>query len=94
VKEKQVTLEAQIHCEDGMYWAEVVDRPGLFASGETLDELKEALVEAWFLYTEDAVASTHIEQIESNSKKKSSKVVGQPNQPCGEVDQLRLLVPA
>jgi predicted RNase H-like HicB family nuclease len=51
VKDKQVEIQAQIFCEDGMYWAKVPSHPGLFASGETLDELKEALVEAWFLYT-------------------------------------------
>jgi predicted RNase H-like HicB family nuclease len=89
VKEKQVTLQAQVHCEDGMYWAEVPNHPGLFASGETLDELKEALVEAWFLYVDDSIASSHIEQVVSGSSKDAPS-----EQPTGRVDQLRLLVPA
>jgi predicted RNase H-like HicB family nuclease len=38
-----VHQEDGIHQEDGMYWAEVADHPGLFASGETMDELIEAL---------------------------------------------------
>jgi predicted RNase H-like HicB family nuclease len=89
VKEKQVTLRAQIHCEDGMYWAEVPSHPGLFASGETLDQLKEALVESWFLYTQDSVASTHIEQVGTKPKKKAVSPQG-----SGRVDQMELLVPA
>lgn len=89
MKAKQVKLQAQIHCEDGMYWAEVPSHPGLFASGETLDELKEALVEAWFLYTEDSVASTHIEEFGRGASKKAT-----PSSQAAQVDQLGLLVPA
>ena len=44
---------ATIHEEDGSYWAEVADMPGLFASGDTLDELVEALTEAYMLYVSD-----------------------------------------
>jgi predicted RNase H-like HicB family nuclease len=50
---KQVEATVLIHQEDGMYWAEVPSHPGLFASGETLDELLEALGEAWALYTHE-----------------------------------------
>lgn len=39
-----------IHQEDGMFWTEVPDLPGCFASGESLDELKEALAEAIGMY--------------------------------------------
>jgi predicted RNase H-like HicB family nuclease len=49
----QIELIAQVHREGGMYWAEVPSHPGLFASGETMDELIEALGEAWALYTSD-----------------------------------------
>jgi predicted RNase H-like HicB family nuclease len=49
----QIELVAQVHREDGMYWAEVASHPGLFASGETMDELIEALGEAWSLYASD-----------------------------------------
>lgn len=50
---KQIELSVQVHQEDGMYWAEVPTHPGLFASGETMDELLEAVGEAWHLYTHD-----------------------------------------
>ncbi len=43
---------ATVHEENGAYWAEVRELPGCFASGETLDELKEAVVEAITLYIE------------------------------------------
>ena len=40
-------LHATIRQEDdGSYWAEVKELPGCFASGHTLDELQEALLEA------------------------------------------------
>jgi predicted RNase H-like HicB family nuclease len=49
-----------VHEEDGIYWAEVDGLPGVFASGATLDELKEAVVEAITLYlaNDDAPVST------------------------------------
>jgi predicted RNase H-like HicB family nuclease len=39
-------LTVRIHREDASYWAEVVELPGCFASGETVDELVEALRES------------------------------------------------
>lgn len=47
-------LHARIHeDDDGSYWAEVKELPGCFASGATLDELKEALLEAIRMCLED-----------------------------------------
>jgi predicted RNase H-like HicB family nuclease len=47
-------LRARIHEDsDGSYWAEVKELPGCFASGSTLDELKEALAEAIIMCLED-----------------------------------------
>lgn len=46
-------FKAKVHHEDGAYWAEVVELPGCFASGKTLDELREALDEAVALYLSD-----------------------------------------
>jgi predicted RNase H-like HicB family nuclease len=43
----------KVHEEDGSYWAEVLDLPGCFASGRTLDELREALGETIGLYLSD-----------------------------------------
>lgn len=53
---KQMELAVRVHSEDGMYWAEVPSHPGLFASGETMDELIVALGEAWALYSSDDAA--------------------------------------
>jgi predicted RNase H-like HicB family nuclease len=39
-------FHAIIHEEDDSYWAEVQELPGCFASGQDLDELKDALLEA------------------------------------------------
>lgn len=43
-------LTAKVHHEDGMFWAEVNELPGCFASGETPAELIETLDEAVSLY--------------------------------------------
>ncbi len=48
-------FQVKITEEDGMLWAEVVDLPGTFASGEDMDELLEAVVEAIRLVEPDAV---------------------------------------
>jgi len=39
------TIKVRDEGPDG-YWAEVVELPGCFASGDSLDELQEALTEA------------------------------------------------
>ena len=41
-----MTLTVEVHDEDGVLWGQVVELPGCFATGETLDELMEALGEA------------------------------------------------
>jgi predicted RNase H-like HicB family nuclease len=43
-------LTARIHIEDGSYWADVLELPGCFASGDTLDELFESLKEGVAFY--------------------------------------------
>ena len=47
------TFTAPVSCEDEMSWAVIAELPGLHASGETLDELREALEEAISLYLTD-----------------------------------------
>lgn len=42
-----------VHEEDGTYWAEVVDMPGLFAAADTRAELDVRLAEAMALYESD-----------------------------------------
>lgn len=46
----QVVWHVRVHSEDGSLWAEVLDLPGCFASGDTMDELVDALTEAIGLY--------------------------------------------
>ena len=45
-----MTLTVEIHNEDGVLWGQVVELPGVFATGDNLDELAEALGEAIALY--------------------------------------------
>jgi predicted RNase H-like HicB family nuclease len=52
----QVEYIARIHEEEGSLWAEVLDLPGCFASGSSLDELREALEESIALYLAGDVA--------------------------------------
>lgn len=49
---RMTTLTAQIHRENGSYWADVPELPGVFAAGETLDELFESLREGVSLVLE------------------------------------------
>jgi len=50
---QRLELTAVIHkAEDGSYWAEVKELPGCFASGFSLDELRDSLVEATILWLE------------------------------------------
>lgn len=44
--------------EDGMLWGQVEQMPGCFASGENVDELQEALLEAIQLCLPDGVDMT------------------------------------
>jgi predicted RNase H-like HicB family nuclease len=53
-----MTLTVEVHDEDGVLWGQVVELPGCFATGETLDELMEALGEAIALYQADTQAAS------------------------------------
>lgn len=44
------SIRVKIHFEDGKMWATVDDMPGVFATGDTYDELRESLGEAISLY--------------------------------------------
>lgn len=46
-------LHVQVRLEDGWYWATVEQFPGVFASGQTEEELRESLEEAIKLYVAD-----------------------------------------
>lgn len=56
------SFTAEVHFEDGSYWAQVREIPGCFASGDTLDELFDGLREAiqLCLEDEDAGANLHL----------------------------------
>ncbi len=43
-------LRVQIHFEDGTMWATVESMPGVFATGDTLEELRESLTEGIAFY--------------------------------------------
>lgn len=52
----EITFHVQVTEEsDGSYWAEVQELPGCFASGFSLDELKEATFEAIQLWLPDGI---------------------------------------
>ena len=44
---QQLTFTVRTHDEDGgSKWAEVLELPGCFASGDSMEEIQEAVVEA------------------------------------------------
>ena len=55
---------ARIHHEEGTYWAEVPALPGVFATGDTVDELLEGLKEAVALSLGDGdAAATELSEL-------------------------------
>lgn len=77
----QVEYIARIHEEEGSLWAEVLDLPGCFASGSSLDELREALEESIALYLSGDAADP-------------MNVVASPAPRTLSVDEMRVSVPA
>lgn len=65
---KQMTVKVTL--EEGSFWAEVEEFPGLFATGDTLAELTESLREGLELYLSESggpqakVKITDIQQVE------------------------------
>lgn len=72
------------HEDDGSTWAEVLDLPGCFASGDTWDELWEALGEAISLYLSD--------DPDAGSVAPETKEAFTPR--ALQVDEMRVRVPA
>ena len=76
---------AKVHHEDGAYWAEVVELPGAFASGDTLDELLEALGEAIsMVLNQPEVATVEVDE----------NAVDEVREFQAQVEGLRIAVPA
>jgi hypothetical protein len=46
-------LNITVHIEDGAFWATVDEFPGVFATGDTLEELRESLEEGVSLYVSE-----------------------------------------
>ena len=76
-------LTVRVHFEDGAYWAEVVELPGCFASGESLERLKDALDEAIALYLEDDDATARPDLLETLRQGRGAL----------RVDEMKVLVP-
>jgi predicted RNase H-like HicB family nuclease len=60
--------------DDGWLWAEVLDLPGCFASGRTLDELREALEEAIALYVTDEPDAGAIRDVTDDPPRRAMRV--------------------
>jgi predicted RNase H-like HicB family nuclease len=60
--------------DDGSLWAEIADLPGCFASGHTLDELREAVEEAISLYVTDAPDAGRIANVKEKGERRSMRV--------------------
>jgi predicted RNase H-like HicB family nuclease len=77
---------ARIHeDDDGSIWAEVLELPGCFASGRSLDELREALEEALSMYLHDVAKGGVVTGLEPEPMRKPAHMA---------VDEMRVKVPA
>jgi len=54
------TVHVRVRFEDQAFWATVDEYPGVFATGDTLDELRESLEEGISLVLVDAGADAGI----------------------------------
>lgn len=70
-------LRVRVHHEDGSYWAEAVELPGCFASGDTLDELADALDESVRLYLSEQGSPQPVGPIEIAEMKVATAAVTQ-----------------
>lgn len=57
------TYQVHVHEDDDGLWAEVEELPGCFASGDTLEELQESLVEAIGLYLSSTESPIRVEML-------------------------------
>lgn len=73
-----IDYRVMVHEEDGSYWAEVAELPGCFASGDSREELFEALAEAIGLYLSTPASPVRV-QVENA-------------EPVGEAVDARVLV--
>ena len=85
MSEQTIEYIVRVHQEDDSLWAEVLDLPGCFASGHTLDELREALEEAISLYVTDDPDAGKISSLSLGSDP--------PRHPL-QVGEMRVKVPA
>jgi predicted RNase H-like HicB family nuclease len=74
-----------VHEEADSLWAEVDELPGCFATGDNLDELREALEEAISLYLHDAPNRGRIRSMEKVDEERERHM---------EVGSMRVRVPA
>ena len=87
----QITFHVDLHEEDdGSWWAQVKELPGCFASGFSLDELKEALAEAMQMWLPDGIDLGNlkwgpVEEVHPETKKA-------PRQKSGRAPKRRMLV--
>ncbi len=62
MSDDQSVYSVRIHSEPGQgLWAEVTELPGCFASGQDMDELREALSEAVSLYLSEPGQPVRVE---------------------------------
>ena len=67
----QKELTVQIHREDGAFWAQVVEYPGCFAAGDTIEELIESLDEALSLVLGHKVTGVDLGEEPENREESS-----------------------
>jgi predicted RNase H-like HicB family nuclease len=59
------TLHIEVHLEDGSLWATVEEFPGVFGTGDTLEELRESLEEGISLYLAEPDRDAPIVRLEA-----------------------------
>ncbi len=74
--------------DDESLWAEVPQYPGVFASGESMDELLEAVVEAITMVMFDGVGEASAEPVDEGSGKTFKVSIGGETAPNEDGQQI------
>jgi predicted RNase H-like HicB family nuclease len=73
---RRITVHIHDEGEDGL-WAKIVEMPGCFASGDTMEELHEALQEAIGLYLSTPEHTAQVELLDEPRQVESVHVTEQ-----------------
>lgn len=77
MRSQRVDYRVLVHHEDGSFWAEVLDLPGCFVSGDSLEEIWDALPEAigFYLSEDDSTVEVRVEARSTSTESVNARML-------------------